>query len=252
MKGTFGSCGEVGPQAKRTQSVHLYRERKRERRTTSPVQPTARNDRVWTRTHAHVHTSHGTPADSRNRSATAMSIESTSRFLSYILRHHPEEIGLKLDRGGWVEVDELVRKAEAHGRSLSRERIDRVLRETDKNRFTVRGGRIRANYGHSIEVDLEVAPAAPPETLYHGTARHALTDIRAEGLRPQSRQYVHLSTGPDDAEAVGRRHGTPVVLRVQAADLHADGHPFYRTAGDVWLTPHVPTCALVVPDDAGD
>ena len=130
-----------------------------------------------------------------------MSIESTSRFLSYVLRHHPGEIGLELDRGGWVDVDALVRKAEAHGRSLSRERIGRVMRETDKNRFTVRDGRIRANYGHSVEVDLEVEPAAPPETLYHGTARHVLEAIRTEGLQPQSRQYVHLSTGPEIGRA---------------------------------------------------
>jgi putative RNA 2'-phosphotransferase len=173
-----------------------------------------------------------------------VSAESTSRFLSYVLRHNPGELDLELDRGGWVDVEELVRKANEHGRGLSREQIERAMRASDKSRFTIREGRIRANYGHSVDVDLEVEPAEPPETLYHGTARRNLDAIREEGLTPQSRQYVHLSTAPDDARQVGSRHGTPVVLRVRAAALHQSGHPFYRTAADVWLTPHVPPEAL--------
>ena len=131
--------------------------------------------------------------------------------------------------------------------------LEQVIAHGEKERFTLSddGSKIRANYGHSVDVDLEVEPAPPPETLYHGTARRVLGAIREEGLTPQARQYVHLSTTPADARQVGARHGAPVVLHVRAADLHAEGHSFYRTAADVWLTPRVPSRALVFPDDRG-
>ena len=174
----------------------------------------------------------------------------TSKFLSYVLRHDPDALGLTLDPGGWVEVETLVERARADGRSLSRARIEQVIEAGEKTRFALSddGSRIRANYGHSVEVDLALSPTPPPGTLYHGTARAAVSAIRAEGLRPQSRQYVHLSPTPDEATAVGRRHGTPVVLSIDAPALHEAGQALYRSTDTVWLTRRVPPDFIRCPE----
>lgn len=177
-------------------------------------------------------------------------LRQTSKFLSYVLRHNPGTLGLSLDPGGWADVQPLIERARAEGRSLSRSRIEHVMAAGDKTRFTFSadGDKIRATYGHSVDVDLDLVPTAPPDELYHGTARAALSSIRAEGLRPQSRQYVHLSTTPDAAEAVGGRHGTPVVLTVDAPGLHAEGHALYCSTDGVWLTRRVPPAFLQFPE----
>lgn len=174
----------------------------------------------------------------------------TSKFLSYVLRHNPDALGLSLEPGGWIDVEALVDAAQREGRSLSRSRIEEAMQASDKDRFSFSedGTKIRANYGHSIDVDLDVQPTAPPEHLFHGTARQALSAIREEGLRPQSRQYVHLSENRSDAREVGQRHGTPVVLRIRAAALHEAGQAFYRAARGVWLTAHVPPAFIDGPD----
>ena len=171
--------------------------------------------------------------------------------LSYVLRHNPGALDLDLDPGGWADVDALIERARTEGRSLSRARLRHVLDAGEKTRFTLSadGAKIRANYGHSIDVDLGLEPTAPPERLYHGTARQALPAIREEGLRPQSRQYVHLSPTPDEATAVGRRHGTPVVLPIKAPALHDAGHTLYRSTDTVWLTRRVPPSFIQFPDD---
>jgi putative RNA 2'-phosphotransferase len=173
----------------------------------------------------------------------------TSKFLSYVLRHDPGAIGLQLGPGGWADVETLVERARAEGRPLSRARIEAVMAAGEKTRFALSadGTRIRANYGHSIEVDLDLTPTRPPGPLYHGTARAALSAIREEGLRPQSRQYVHLSPTPEEAEAVGRRHGAPIVLRVDAPALHEAGHALYRSTATVWLTRRAPPSFLTIP-----
>lgn len=165
-----------------------------------------------------------------------------SKFLSYVLRHNPDELGLELDPGGWVDVDTLIERAQAQGRSLTRTLIHHVISAGDKTRFTLSEdtSKIRANYGHSIEVDLDLAPTPPPDRLYHGTAQHALSSIRSDGLRPQSRQYVHLSPTRADAKAVGERHGAPIVLVINAAALDAAGFALYRSTSTVWLTRRVP------------
>lgn len=170
-----------------------------------------------------------------------------SKFLSYILRHEPEVLGLELGPGGWVELEALLEGARRNGRELSREQIERVIEQSDKNRFSIAadGDRIRANYGHSVEVELGRAPCEPPETLCHGTARRSLASIRAEGLRSMGRQWVHLNE--DDAEGrqrarqVGARHGSPVLLRVVTSRV--DGG-FYRSEGGIWLVDSVPPEAL--------
>ena len=174
----------------------------------------------------------------------------TSKFLSYVLRHNPGALNLTLDPGGWADVDTLIANARAEGRSLSRARIRHLIDAGTKTRFalTTDGSKIRANYGHSIDVDLDLAPTPPPEFLYHGTARAALPSIREEGLRPQSRQYVHLSPTREEATAVGRRHGTPVVLPIDAPALHEAGHTLYRSTDTVWLTRRVPPAFIQFPE----
>jgi putative RNA 2'-phosphotransferase len=175
----------------------------------------------------------------------------TSKFLSYVLRHAPEALGLDLDPGGWADVDTLLRRARADGRSIDRDLLERVLAHGEKERFALSddGTKIRANYGHSIDVDLDLTPTAPPEHLYHGTARQTLPAIRDEGLRPQSRQYVHLSGTREEATRVGSRHGTPVVLTVDAEGLREAGHSLYRSTDAVWLTDRVPPHFLRVSNN---
>lgn len=170
--------------------------------------------------------------------------------MSLILRHRPEEIGLELEPGGWVRVDELVRKGrERAGAPLSPERIRHVIEGQQKPRFSLTddGERIRANYGHSVDVDLDLRPAEPPNRLYHGTAKRSVDSILESGLKARSRRYVHLSTGPGDAREVGERHGTPRVLRIRAGRMHGDGHAFYHPAEGIWLTHHVPPTYLEIP-----
>lgn len=166
----------------------------------------------------------------------------TSKFLSYVLRHELGALGLELEPGGWVSVDTLLDRAQAEGRSIDRTLLEQVLDRGDKTRFALSddGTKIRANYGHSVDVNLDLVPTSPPSHLYHGTAKGTLPSIREQGLRPQSRQYVHLSSSRDEAVRVGTRHGSPVVLTVEARRLHESGHALYRSTAAVWLTEAVP------------
>lgn len=164
----------------------------------------------------------------------------TSRLLSYLLRHGPETIGLALDPAGWVDIEALLAAMAANGRPVDRDLLDRVVAGTDKRRFEVDGRRIRAAQGHSVPVDLRLDPVVPPAVLYHGTVARFLPSILEHGLRRGSRVHVHLSADEGTATTVGSRRGRPLVLRVDAAGLHAAGHVFYRAANGVWLTSHVP------------
>lgn len=165
-----------------------------------------------------------------------------SKFLSYVLRHAPETIDLRLDANGWADVGALLAKAKKAGRRIDLETLRAVVVENDKQRFTLSadGRRIRAAQGHSIVVDLGLAPAEPPALLYHGTATRNLDAIFAEGLQPGRRQKVHLSIDGETAAKVGQRHGKPTVLKVDAGRMHADGLHFWRADNGVWLTEHVP------------
>ena len=165
-----------------------------------------------------------------------------SKFLSRVLRHEPDLIGLTLGPGGWVQVDELLRGMKRAGHRLSPDALRQIVTDNDKQRFTLSedGRRIRAAQGHSVVVDLGLTPTEPPVTLFHGTARDNLDAIFASGLNPGRRQHVHLSPDEETAVKVGTRHGRPVVLRVNTAAMHADGLIFWRADNGVWLTATVP------------
>ncbi|MCP9958171.1 RNA 2'-phosphotransferase [Streptomyces sudanensis] len=163
-----------------------------------------------------------------------------SKYLARHLRHQPERIGLVLDRQGWVAVDDLLRALARHGMPLSRAELEHVVAVNDKRRFAVDGDRIRANQGHTVDVDLGLPPAVPPAHLHHGTVAARLDAIWAEGLRPMGRRHVHLSTDPETAARVGARRGRPVVLTVDATAMHGDGLVFRVSANGVWLTDAVP------------
>ena len=164
-----------------------------------------------------------------------------SKFLSLVLRHKPEMIGLTLDRGGWVQIDELLLTVNRAGVPLNQDVLRQVVEQDGKRRYSLseNGRRIKANYGHSIPVDLGLEPLAPPEFLFHGTATRFLEAIRAEGLVPRGRNYVHLSPDESTAVTVGQRHGKPIILTIQARRMHENGHRFHRSTGGVWLTKEV-------------
>ncbi|WP_405599784.1 RNA 2'-phosphotransferase [Streptomyces sp. NBC_01410] len=170
-----------------------------------------------------------------------------SKYLSKHLRHQPERIGITLDENGWVAVEELMRAAAAHGFRFTRAELDHVVAVNDKRRFTIDGTRIRANQGHTVEVDLDLPTAEPPEYLYHGTVARSLDAIRAEGLRPMKRHHVHLSPDRETATRVGARRGRPVVLSVDAGAMHRAGHLFRVSANGVWLADAVPPEFLRFP-----
>ncbi|MBE7549825.1 MAG: RNA 2'-phosphotransferase [Anaerolineales bacterium] len=166
-----------------------------------------------------------------------------SKFLSLVLRHKPETIGLTLDPAGWVSVVELLRACEKHDFPLSREELEAGVATNDKQRFSLSedGQRIRANQGHSVEVELGYQPAEPPEFLYHGTVERFVPSIRAKGLLKGQRHHVHLSPDITTAAKVGSRRGKPVILTVSSGRMYRAGYRFYQSANGVWLTDRVPT-----------
>jgi len=178
---------------------------------------------------------------------------SLGKFLSKHLRHTPEEIGLTLDGEGWALVDELLERARAAGRGLTREELEEVVASNEKQRFAfdASGKKIRANQGHSISVDLALPPTAPPPILYHGTALHFLDSILQKGLIRGKRQYVHLSTTTETAEKVGQRHGRPIILIVRSQEMHEAGHLFFLSQNGVWLIESVPPAYLSVLSTSG-
>jgi putative RNA 2'-phosphotransferase len=171
-----------------------------------------------------------------------------SKFLSKHLRHDPAGIGLTLEEGGWVAVEDLLAGCRKAGVPLYPADLEEIVATSDKKRFAFdeTGTRIRANQGHSVEVDLHLEPIQPPEILFHGTADRYLAAILAEGLRKMQRHHVHLSADMETASRVGVRHGRLVVLSVDAAGMARDGHVFFVSANGVWLTDAVPPAYLRV------
>lgn len=173
----------------------------------------------------------------------------TSKFLSLVLRHQPEAVGVKLDEGGWVGVDDLLAGCARAGRAMTREALEEVVATNAKKRFELSadGSRIRASQGHSVEVDLQYEAMEPPDVLYHGTATRYLEAIREKGLLKFQRHHVHLSATMETAMDVGARYGKAVLLTVRAAAMQKAGFAFYRSTNGVWLVEQVPVEFISFP-----
>jgi putative RNA 2'-phosphotransferase len=173
-----------------------------------------------------------------------------SKFLSLVLRHKPETIGLSLDEAGWADVSQLLQQAAAHAVPISLDKLKEIVSANDKHRFVFSEDqqRIRAAQGHSLAVDLQLKEMVPPERLYHGTALQNIASIKAQGLQKRERQHVHLSTDRGTAKSVGARYGKPYIFTVASARMHRDGFHFFLSDNGVWLTDRVPPEYLSADD----
>ncbi|WP_299135613.1 RNA 2'-phosphotransferase [uncultured Tenacibaculum sp.] len=176
-------------------------------------------------------------------------IKRISKFLSLLLRHQPEKIGLQLDSNGWAPVEELLQKSRKHGVRFTIDELEGIVVNNDKKRFTFNDDKtkIRANQGHSLKtIDLELKPVQPPEFLYHGTVAKFMNAIHDKGLQKMSRQHVHLSTEIETAMKVGSRRGKPIILTVKSGEMQSEGYEFYLSENNVWLTDSVPSEFIVL------
>lgn len=173
--------------------------------------------------------------------------DQTSKFISLILRHKPETIGINLDEHGWANVDELI-KGISKTQKFNRDMLEEIVRTDNKQRYSFNEDKtlIRANQGHSIPVDVELEEKEPPEILYHGTGEKYISSINEQGLLPKSRLYVHLSSNEKTANKVGQRHGKPVIYLVKSGEMYKDGYKFYLSINGVWLTKEVPVKYLSI------
>ena len=170
-------------------------------------------------------------------------MRSTGKFISLILRHKPEVIGITLDEHGWADIHALIDGINATGRHhLTQEMLEEIVRTDEKQRYAFNEDhtRIRANQGHSISVDVELEQRTPPSVLYHGTGEKYVDAIDQQGLIPKGRLYVHLSADVETARKVGRRHGKSVIYQVDCQKMATDGFEFFLSANHVWLTKRVP------------
>lgn len=170
-----------------------------------------------------------------------MSLAEISKFMSLILRHKPQVIGIELDEHGWADVEELIAGI-SKSHKFNMEMLEQIVETDSKQRYSFSEDKrlIRANQGHSIPVDVELEECVPPEYLWHGTGMKYVESIDKEGLIPKSRLYVHLSKDVETAKVVGQRHGKPVIYRVLSTDMQKDGYIFYLSKNGVWLTKKVP------------
>ncbi|WP_442592002.1 RNA 2'-phosphotransferase [Pedobacter sp. AW31-3R] len=173
-------------------------------------------------------------------------LKQISKFLSLILRHQPETIGIQLDQNGWTDVQTLLDKASISGMQIDRELLNHIVENNSKKRFAfnAEGDKIRASQGHSVEIDLGYTNQKPPEILYHGTGEKSVQSILETGLERRSRQHTHLSSDIETAIKVGQRHGKPVVFTVLAGKMHDDNFVFFISDNGVWLTDSVPAVYL--------
>ena len=171
-------------------------------------------------------------------------LERLSKFISMILRHKPQVIGITLDEHGWADVDELIKGINETGEEVefSKATLETIVKTDKKQRYSVSQDKtlIRANQGHSIPVDVELEKKEPPKILYHGTGVKSVKAIQEQGLLPMERLYVHLSTDVETAPNVGKRHGTPVIFKVNTEQMQKDGYDFFQSVNGVWLTKEVP------------
>lgn len=164
-----------------------------------------------------------------------------SKFLSLVLRHSPEAVDITLDQNGWVDIN-ILRKAFVYrGWKVSVEQIEQIVANDNKQRYSILNGKIRANQGHSVNIDLQLPAIVPPDTLYHGTVKASLDQIFKTGIRPMSRQFAHLSGDVGTATTVGSRRGDPIILKIDAKRCHEDGFEFFCSENKVWLSKHIPS-----------
>lgn len=170
-----------------------------------------------------------------------------SVFISLILRHKPQTIGISLDEQGYADVEELIKGVNNSGRSLDIETLKAIVQEDKKGRYSFNEEMtlIRANQGHSLKVDVALAKMKPPAFLYHGTAKGSLESIRESGIQRMNRLYVHLSDNKETALQVGKRHGSPVILTVDSERMYEDGYQFFLSANNVWLVENVPNGYII-------
>jgi len=166
-----------------------------------------------------------------------------SKFLSYVLRHHPDKLGITLDENGWTSVAILLEKIQGSEYSLSMEELEEVVATNNKKRFAFNEDKtkIRANQGHSIQIDLALQTKEPPAYLYHGTVEKFMPSIQEKGLLKGNRHHVHLSADKETAINVGSRRGKPIVLTIKSGEMLAQGYAFYQSENGVWLTDAVPS-----------
>lgn len=169
-----------------------------------------------------------------------------SKTVAYVLRHNPGAGGVTLDGAGWVAIDELLAGLQASGYDIGPDELDTIVHGSDKARYEIKQGRIRAAQGHSISVDLGLDRRTPPDHLFHGTVERFLASILESGLRPGERTHVHLSIDRETASTVGARRGAPVILVVDAGRMDRDGHRFWRAENGVWLVDSVPAQYLTI------
>jgi len=174
-----------------------------------------------------------------------------SKFLSLVLRHQPETIGIQLDQRGWTDIDELIEKANSYGVKFDREILNHIVATNSKKRFAFNNtfDKIRASQEHSVEIELGYTNQKPPEILFHGTGEKSVQSILDTGLEKRNRQHVHLSSDFDTAVKVGQRHGKPFVFKVLAERMYNDNFQFFISDNGVWLTDHVPTKYLKQNDE---
>lgn len=173
-----------------------------------------------------------------------------SKFLSLVLRHRPETIGIQLDQSGWTDITELIEKANNYGIKFDREILNHIVATNSKKRFAFNDtfDKIRASQGHSVEIELGYTNQKPPEILFHGTGEKSVQSILDTGLEKRSRQHVHLSGDIETAIKVGQRHGKPFVFKVFAEQMYKDNFQFFISDNGVWLTDHVPIIYLIQYD----
>ena len=171
-----------------------------------------------------------------------MNLTNLSRYLSLILRHKPESIGITLDGHGWANVNDLITGISKNNPGFDMDILEEIVRTDNKQRYSFNPDKtlIRANQGHSIPVDVELPEVKPPELLFHGTGEKYVSSILQQGLIPKSRLYIHLSKDIDTAIKVGKRHGKEVIFQVSTGQMHRDGYKFCLSVNGVWLTKEVP------------
>lgn len=169
-------------------------------------------------------------------------LKNISRFLSLVLRHEPSKIDIQLDENGWISVEELLLKLNKFGYTINIDGLNEIVETNDKQRFSFNDNKdkIRANQGHSINVDLELKETKPLDILYHGTGLKFVDSILEQGLNKQERHHVHLSSNIETAETIGKRKGKHVIFKISAKEMFDDGYKFYLSENNVWLTDDVP------------